>query len=242
MSARPHGEWIDIPTVDGTFGGYLALPPRGPDSGPDAGTGPGIVLIQEIFGVNDHIRTVADQYALDGYVVLAPDLFWRKGHRLDLGYGPADFQRGLDLMMGLDGAKAIADLAATVSVLRARPELAGKVASIGYCMGGRLSFLAAAHAGVDAAVSYYGGGIDTLLGDAPKVGCPIQFHFAELDHYIPMEAVDKVRHAFAGRPEASVHVYPAVDHGFNCWGRAMYNQQAAALARGRVLQFLAGAL
>ena len=173
------GTWIDLKAEDGVFGGYLALPPKGADSGPQGGHGPGIVLIQEIFGVNEHIRAVADQYALDGYVVLAPDLFWRKGHRADLGYGPADFQTGLDLMMTMDGAKAVSDVTATVAALRARPELSGGVAAIGYCMGGRLSFLAAAHSGVDAAVSYYGGGIDSLLGDASKITCPLQFHFAE---------------------------------------------------------------
>lgn len=236
------GTWIDIKAEDGVFGGYLALPPKGPDSGPQGGHGPGIVLIQEIFGVNDHIRTVADQYALDGYVVLAPDLFWRKGHRIDLGYGPADFQTGLDLMMTMDGAKAISDVTATVAALRARPEVTGGVASVGYCMGGRLSFLAAAHAGVDAAVSYYGGGIDGLLGEALRISCPLQFHFAELDHYIQAPAVAAVQATFADRPNASVHVYGGVDHGFNCWGRGMYNQRAAAQARGRVLQFLAETL
>ena len=232
------GTWIDIKAEDGVFGGYLALPPKGADSGPQGGHGPGIVLIQEIFGVNEHIRAVADQYALDGYVVLAPDLFWRKGHRADLGYGPADFQTGLDLMMTMDGAKAVSDVTATVAALRARPELSGGVASIGYCMGGRLSFLAAAHSGVDAAVSYYGGGIDSLLGDAPRISCPIQFHFAASDAHIPPEAVAAVRAAFAGKP-AEVFVYPGSTHGFNCWARASYHAPSAALALGRSLGFLA---
>ena len=104
-------EYLTITVPDGDFQALVVRPAQEPV--------PAIVLIQEIFGVNDHIRTVADQYALDGYVVLAPDLFWRKGHRVDLGYGPADFQKGIDLMMGLDGAKALADLAARFKALAA---------------------------------------------------------------------------------------------------------------------------
>lgn len=227
--------WIDIKTADGTFGGYLAVPPAGPNSG----KGPGIVLIQEIFGVNGHIREVADQYALDGFVVLAPDLFWRAGHRTDLGYSGDDFGKGIALMQGMDFGKAVSDLTATVAALRARPEVTGKVASLGYCMGGLLSFLAAANSGVDAAVSYYGGGTDGQLAQAPNVKCPIIFHFAEKDGYIPMTAVDAVKAAFKGHKDAAVYTYADVDHGFNCWGRSMYDQHAAALARGRTLEFLA---
>jgi carboxymethylenebutenolidase len=235
-------QWIEIKTAEGVFGAYLALPPQGRDSGPQGGKGPGIVLIQEIFGVNEHIRAVADQYALDGYVVLAPDLFWRNGHRMELGYAGDDFQKGIDLMMGLDFAKVATDLAATAQALRARPEVTGKIASLGYCLGGRLSYVMAAQGAVEAAVCYYGSGIDTMLDQVPQITCPIQFHFAALDHYIPLPVVEAVKGAFAGRAQAAVHLYPGVDHGFNCWGRAMYDQRAAALARGRVLQFLAEAL
>ena len=162
-------QWIDIAAKDGgTYGAYLALPPR-PGAG---GRNPGLVLFQEIFGVNAHIRAVAEQYALDGFVVLAPDVFWRDAPRVELGYEGADMERAMQLMNGADDRRLADDVATTVAALRARPEVAGKVASIGYCMGGRLAYVAAATAGVDAAVCYYGGGIHNQLDLAPRVACP----------------------------------------------------------------------
>ena len=176
---------IDIASLDGqTFQGYLALPPTG--------NGPGIVLIQEIFGVNSHIKAVADQYALDGYVVLAPDLFWRMQPGVDLSYSEADFDTALGFMQKMDFSQAVQDLSATVSALRARTECTGKVASLGYCMGGLLSYLSAAGTGVDAAVCYYAGSIENHLEQADKVHCPILFHFAEKDHYISPAALKAV--------------------------------------------------
>jgi len=223
---------LSIPSHDGqSFGAYLALPPKG--------VGPGLVLIQEIWGVNEHIRTVADQYALDGFVVLAPDMFWRQKPGVDLQYTPADSQLAYQYMNGLDGANAVKDLQATAQALRARPELNGKIALLGFCMGGRLSYALAATGAVDAAVCYYGGGIQNNLGAAAAIDVPILFHYAELDDHIPPTTVEAVRGAFAGRSNAQFHVYSGVGHGFNCWGRPMYQQRAAALARGRTLQWLA---
>ena len=226
-----NSRWIDIQVPGGGGpGAYLSLPP--------AGSGPGIILVQEIFGVNAHIRTVADQYALDGYVVLAPDVFWRDAPRVDLGYGEEDFGKGFALLKKTDFEKSTADLAATAQALRARPECTGKVGVVGYCMGGLLAYLVAASGSVDAAVAYYGGGIADELGRAPQVHCPILFHFAELDRFITREHVDAVRRAFAGHGNAIVQTYAGVDHGFNCWARPMYDQRAAALAHGRSLEFL----
>jgi carboxymethylenebutenolidase len=223
---------LSIPSHDGqSFGAYLALPPKG--------TGPGIILIQEIWGVNAHIRAVADQYALDGYVVLAPDMFWRQKPCVDLQYNDADNQLAYQYMNGLDGPNAVKDLQATAQALRGRAEPDSKIASVGFCMGGRLSYAVAATGAVDAAVCYYGGGIQNNLGVAPSITVPILFHYAALDDHIPPTAVAAVQAAFAGRSNAQFHVYPGVGHGFNCWGRAMYNQHAAALARGRTLQWLA---
>lgn len=209
---------------------YLSLPPTG--------RGPGLLLIQEIFGVNAHIRAVADQWAMDGYVVLAPDVFFRQASGTDLGYDATGFDTGLSLMRGHDLEQSVKDLAQAVNTLRARPELDGGVASLGFCMGGLLSFLSAAGAGVDAAVCYYGGGIQHQLAKAADIQVPMLLHFAEEDAYIPLQAVREVRAALADRPDTQVHTYPAVDHGFNCWERPMYNQKAAALARGRSLAFL----
>ena len=229
MTTTSH--WIEITSG---FAGYLALPP--------AGKGPGLLLFQEIFGVNRHIRAVAEQYAQDGFVVLAPDLFWRQAPRVELGYAGDDWKRAFALMQGCAPADALADIAASAAALRARPEVGGaKVGAIGYCMGGRMAYLAAATAGIDAAAPFYGGGIHQQLERAAGIACPVQFHYAGHDDHIPPEAVESVCQAFAGKP-AEVHVYPGSMHGFNCWERASYHAPSAALAHGRALQFLATAL
>ena len=231
-------QWIDIAAKDGgTYGAYLALPPR-PGAG---GRNPGLVLFQEIFGVNAHIRTIAEQYALDGFVVLAPDVFWRDAPRIELGYEGADMDRAIQLMNAADGRRLADDAATTVAALRARPEVAVKVAAMGFCMGGRLAYVAAATAGIDAAVCYYGGGIHNQLDLAERVACPVQFHYAGDDPHIPPDAVARVEEAFIGK-EAEFHLYPGANHGFNCWARGAYDARSAALAHGRTLAFLADRL
>ena len=234
MTAAVKTAWINVTGAAGTFDAYLALPP--------AGTGPGLVLFQEIFGVNAHIRAVAEQYALDGFVVLAPDVFWQQERRVDLGYDGADMTRALELMTAADGAGLMRDVQDSVAALRARPEVAGrKVGAFGYCMGGRLAYAAAATAGVDAAVAYYGGGIQNQLDLAPRITCPVLFHYGALDAHIPPAAVESVRAAMDGKP-AQIHVYPNADHGFNCWARGSYHPASAALAHGRSVEFLAAQL
>lgn len=229
MDSPVKTQWIDIAPG---CAGLLALPP--------AGHGPGLVLWQEIFGVNAHIQAVAAQYALDGFVVLAPDVFWRQAPRVQLGYEGADRAQALALMQGYGAEDALTDIAAGVAALRARPEVGGrKVGSLGYCMGGRLAYLAATTTDVDAAVAYYGGGIHGQLDRAPAVRCPMQFHYAAHDDHIPPEAVQRLQ---AALPRAEVHVYPGAMHGFNCWARASYHAPSAALAHGRSLAFLAQAL
>lgn len=224
--------WLDIAPG---FAAYLALPP--------AGRGPAIVLFQEIFGVNTHIRAVARQWALDGFVVLAPDLFHRRAPRIELGYSGDDHAQGMALHQAYTHEEQLADVAAAMAAARALPEAAGqRCGALGYCMGGRLAFFAAATAGADAAVAYYGGRIQDHLALAPQVKAPIQFHYAGDDAYIPPAAVDAVRAAFAGHDGAEVQVYPGTPHGFNCWSRESYEPRAAALAHGRALQFLATAL
>lgn len=230
-------QWIDIDAADGSgrYGAYLALPPA---PGP-GGASPGLVLFQEIFGVNAHIRAVAEQYAMDGFVVLAPDVFWRQAPRVELGYEGADRDRAMALMKSAEPKQLVADIAASVGALRARPEVgASKVGAVGYCLGGRLAYLAAATAGVDAAVCYYGGGIQDQLDLAPRVACPVQFHYGGDDSHIPPAAVEQVKAAFAGKP-AEFHVYPGAQHGFNCWARGAYDAPSAALAHGRSVAFLA---
>jgi carboxymethylenebutenolidase len=223
--------WTTITGSAGSFDAYLALPP--------AGNGPGLLLYQEIFGVNEHIRTVAEQYALDGFVVLAPDVFWQQQRRLDIGYTPDDIQRGRAMAMATDRAALQRDMVDALRTLRERPEVgARRVGAFGYCMGGRLAYVAAATASVDAAVAYYGGGIQDQLELAPRISCPIMFHYGALDANIPLTAVDKVRAAVQGKM-AEVHVYDNADHGFNCWARGSYHAGSAALAPARSLQFFA---
>jgi carboxymethylenebutenolidase len=225
-------KWIDIQTEDGTFGAYLALPRHG------EGSGPGIVLIQEIFGVNEHIRQVADQYAADGYVVLAPDLFWRSEPRVSLGYGDDDRPHAIELMKAADPTRAVGDIAATAKALRGLAKAGSWVAAVGYCMGGRLAYKAAAAGVIDKAVSYYGGGIDSDLEIASKIQAPIQFHFGGADSHIPQTSIDSIKARFEGRTNASFFVYPGAEHGFNCSHRASYHRHAAALAHGHTLAFL----
>lgn len=230
-----NASWIDIPTRDGQqFQGYLSLPPTG--------SGPGIVLIQEIWGVNHHIRTVADQYALSGYTVLAPDVFWRIEPRLDLDYNEAGNRRAFALAGEVDRDQATLDVADAVDCLKARDEVNGKTAVLGFCLGGQLAFRTAATGKPDAAVCYYGGKTVDYLAEAERITQPILFHHGDLDKSIPPEAIASIKAAFAGRNSAEFFEYADAGHGFNCWGRSLYNQNAAALAQGRSLEFLARVL
>jgi carboxymethylenebutenolidase len=197
-----------------------------------------MVVLQEIWGVNAHIRAVADQYAADGFVVLAPDVFWRQEPSVDLKYDEKDTQKAYHLMQNLDAPNADLDLITTAQALRQRPELNGKIGVVGYCMGGRLAYRMAVNGAVDAAVCYYGGGIQNQLDVAASVKAPILFHYGALDKNIPASAVDAVKTAFASHQDAQIYTYENADHGFNCWGRPMYNQRAAALAHGRTLEWL----
>ncbi|TFW16117.1 dienelactone hydrolase family protein [Duganella callida] len=226
-----NSQWLDVTTDDGTFGAYLSLP-RG-------GKGPGLVLLQEIFGVNQHIRNVADQYAADGYVVLAPDLFWRHGARIELGYDDAGWKRAVELMQATDFAKAQTDIAATLKVLRGLDATAGaKIASLGYCFGGRLSYHTAANGLVDAAVAYYGGGIQNALDRAPEIKVPLLMHFGSADSHIPMDAVKSIAERFEDNEQVEIHIYEGAEHGFNCNHRSSYQQRGAAEAHGHTLVFL----
>jgi carboxymethylenebutenolidase len=218
------GSFITVTAADGgKFQAYLAKPAKG--------SGPGIVLLQEIFGVNHHIKAVADTYAEEGYVVLAPDLFWRLQPGVDLGYTGSDYEQARAFAQRFDAGQSVADIADTVKALRALPECQGKVGALGFCLGGRLAYLAAARAGVDCAVGYYGGGIDQHLDEAIKV--PLMLQFAGADAHIGEAAVAKIRAAFAGREEVEIHVYPGAGHGFNCSERTSFDKPAALMAHSR---------
>ena len=190
-----------------------------------------IVVIQEIFGVNAHIREVVDGYAAEGYTAIAPALFDRIEPYIQLGYSEADMGKGIDLaFQKLQMPQTLADLQSVVSYASER----GSVGVVGYCFGGLLTYLSACNIeGVTAASSYYGGGIAGVLDQAPK--CPLIMHFGELDAHIPMSDVEKIQ---AAHPEVPVYVY-AADHGFNCNHRASFDEDAAALALRRTLAHFA---
>jgi carboxymethylenebutenolidase len=190
-----------------------------------------LVVIQEVFGVNGHIREVADGYAGEGYAVVAPQIFDRVEPDVELGYTEADMGRGIELaFQELEMPNTLADLQAAID----RASRYGRVGVVGYCFGGLLTWLSACELdGVAAASCYYGGGIAGEAGRTPK--CPVIMHFGELDPHIPMTDVDKVR---AARPEVPVYVYNA-DHGFNCDHRGSFDAPSAALARERTVAFFA---
>src|SRR5579859_2780560 len=220
------GQWIEIKAADGgKFRGYLAVPA--------SGQGPGIVLCQEIFGINAYIREVADYYAEEGYVVLAPDLFWRLEKDVDLGYTEEEWKKAFDFLQRFDIDKGMEDITAAVRTLRTRPEVTGKVGALGFCLGGRLAYLAAARSGVDCAVGYYGVTIEKYLNEAARIKVPMVLHFASEDKYAPPEAVEKIKAAFKGRNEVEIYVYQGVDHAFARTGGMHYDRPASMMAHSR---------
>ncbi|HET9090816.1 MAG TPA: dienelactone hydrolase family protein [Acidimicrobiales bacterium] len=199
-----------ITVTDGSFAGHLSLP--------DAGSGPGVLLLQEIFGVNDFLRQKAGDLAALGYVVLAPDVFWRIEPGVELPHDDAGLERGFEVVgrynTEIDLSTKAADLVAALEHLEALPEVSGGVAVMGYCLGGFLAYLTAAEGEPAACVSYYGSGIADALGLVDSIHCPVLFHFGGRDPYIPNEQIEAVTAAFAGRPDVTVRVEPEAGHAF----------------------------
>ena len=202
-------------------------------STPETGSGPGIVLLQEIFGVNRSMRDVADYYAEEGYVVIAPDLFWRIEPGIELGYSEAEVRQARAYKQQFDVDQSLDDIAAAVAALRAMPECTGKVGALGFCLGGRLAYLTAARGAVDCAVGYYGGGIDQSLAEAARIACPMALHFGTEDTSIPMDAVARIQDALAGRDDVEIYIYPGAGHGFAAKPRASYDKPSAMMAHSR---------
>jgi len=190
----------------------------------------GLVVIQEAFGVNHHIRSVADGFAKDGFLAVAPALFDRIQPGVELGYDPADLQKGIALARQSNTADAVTDVAAALEYLR--KQTARKCGVIGYCFGGTMAWLAAARLDPSAAVGYYGGHIAHFAHENPS--CPVMLHFGTLDKHIPKADVDRVGIA---HPDVQIYWYEA-DHGFNCDARASFDAAAAKQARERSLEFL----
>jgi carboxymethylenebutenolidase len=216
------GRWIEVTAGDGFKGVAYRADPAGKSRG-------GLVVAQEIFGVNAHIRSVCDGFAADGYLAVAPALFERYEQGVDLGYTPDDIARGREIRGRVATGEALADIAAARDVAAQ----AGKVGVIGYCWGGLLAWLAAARVpGFACAVVYYGGGITEAIGEQPR--CPVMGHFGEQDAMIPMAGIQALA---AAHPSAQVFTYPA-GHGFNCDQRGSFHAESAKLARERSLTFL----
>jgi carboxymethylenebutenolidase len=218
------GQWIELTASDGFRPAAYRADPAGPDKPRGA-----LVVVQEIFGVNGHIRAVCDGFAAEGYVTVAPALFDRYERNVDVGYTPEDIARGRELKAKASTDAALHDIAAA----RDAAASAGRVGIVGYCWGGFITWMSASRLpGFTCAVAYYGGGILDAIGEQPK--CPLMAHFGERDTMIPVAGVQKLA---AAHPEAQVFVYPA-DHGFNCDQRKSYDAAAARLARERTLEFL----
>ena len=225
------GSWIDVPAAgDGSFRTYVSTPPRG--------SGPGLLLLQEIFGVNDTMRAHADELAREGYAVFVPDLFWRIEPAIELDYSPEGWQRAFDLYGKFDEDQGVEDIAATLAAVRRHPACVGKIGALGYCLGGKLAFLTGCRTDVDCSVCYYGVGIEKNIGEVGNIKHPMLLHFAELDKFSPPEAVAKVKAAAAGRPDIEIHEYPGVDHAFARIGGDHYDEAAASLANSRSRAFL----
>jgi carboxymethylenebutenolidase len=216
------GQRLNLTAADGfrlsAYRADPAAPPRG-----------GLIVVQEIFGVNGHIRAVCDGFAADGYAAIAPALFDRSERDVDLGYAPEDVARGRELKARAQTDAALRDIAAA----REAAASAGRIGIVGYCWGGYISWMSAARvADLACAITYYGGGMPEAIAEQPR--CPVLAHFGERDTGIPLASVQQFA---AAHPEVEVHLYPA-GHAFNCDQRGGYDAAAAQLARERTLAWL----
>lgn len=225
------GERIELTTADGKFGAYLAKPALSQE-------GPGIVVIQEIFGVNKVVRDICDGYAEQGFFAIAPDLFWRIEPGVDItDQSEAEWAKAFDLFGKFNADTGVQDIAATIAALRATPGVTGKVGAVGYCLGGLLAYLTAARTDADASVSYYGVNIANMLGEAAGITKPLLMHVAAKDQFVPPDAQAKMAEALAGHAQVTMLTYAGQDHAFSRTGGAHYHADAARSANAASLAF-----
>ena len=223
-------ETLTITTPDGDFSAYVARP--------SAAEASAVVVIQEIFGVNQVMRDICDGLAGQGFVAVCPDLFWRIEPGIDItDQSEAEWKRAFELYNAFDVDNGVADIAATVAAVRELPGVTGKVGAVGFCLGGLLAFLTATRTDVDAAVAYYGVGIEKYVAEAEKLAKPLLIHIAEEDQFVPKEAQKVILAALKDHPQIQVHTYPGRDHAFARVGGAHYDAADAAKAGGRSLTF-----
>ena len=228
---------ISIEGPDGSFGSYLAIP--------ESGTGPGLLVIQEIFGVNQVMRDLCDNFAEQGYIAACPDLFWRIEPDIQLtDKTEEDWGKAFEYMNKFlpDFEKGVADLQATMSFLRSYQGSTGKVGCVGFCLGGSLAYTMACSSDSDASIGYYPVQIDDHLPYAEYIKKPAMFHIAEKDDFCPPESQTAIAQAFEKNGKITLHSYPGVDHAFARLGGGNYNRAAAELADGRTSALLKSAL
>lgn len=231
MTATITTREVTIASHDGqSFNAYLAVPA--------AGHGPGLVLCQEIFGINDFMRRTAQALAEEGYVVLAPDLFWRQQPGIQLTDGPADMPRAFELYQRFDVELGVKDIASTLAALRALPEQQGGAGVLGYCLGGKLAYLAACRTDADVAIGYYGVGIEDSLQEAANLRGRLVLHIAEQDGFCPPPARQRILEALGGKSNVELYVYPGMDHAFARTGGAHYDKPSALMAHQRSMAAL----
>jgi carboxymethylenebutenolidase len=229
MAANP----VQVTAADGkNFDAYVCLP--------EAGNGPGVIVIQEIFGINAWLRSVADWLAANGFLAVAPDLFHRQEPGIELtDQTDAEWQKAFQLYALFDENLGTRDLQDTVSMVRQMPECAGgKVGTIGFCLGGKLAYLMACRSDANANIGYYGVGIEKNLDEADNMKGALLLHIAEEDQYVPPPAQEQIQKRVGKNSQATIYVYQGMDHAFARVGGAHYNKDGAELANARSLDFL----
>lgn len=223
-----------IETNGGVMGGYMPSVPEGESR-------PGLVIIQEIFGVNKVMRDLTDSWAEKGYTTICPDLFWRFKPGIDItDQTQEEWDQAFGYYQAFDEDKGTDDIKATIDMLRQHPSCNGKVGAIGFCLGGKLAFLTATRTDVNATVSYYGVGIEQNIIETSYVTSPLMLHIAEEDEYVPHDAQGTIlAAALAHKSLVSAHVYPSVNHAFARIGGGHYHEESASLANQRTEDFLA---
>ena len=220
-----------INSPDGSFHAYIARPASQP--------APAVVVLQELFGVNADVRATCDELASQGFIAVAPDLFWRQEPGVDLDVrSEADWQHGLRLYSGYDRDAGVRDVAQTIRAAANLPESTGKVALQGYCLGALMAFITAARHEVSAAVAYHGGDTEKYLGEVGGLRAPLLMHLGEEDEFISKPAQAQIKAALSRTPNATVYSYPGQRHAFSRHNGTHYNATAAVLANGRTREFL----
>jgi len=224
------GERTTITTKDGSFGAYVARPAKA--------KAPAVVVIQEIFGVNQVMRDITDGLAGQGYLAICPDLFWRIEPGIDItDQSEAEWKRAFELFNAFDVEAGVVDIQATIKHIRADAGCSGKVGAVGFCLGGLLAFLTATRTDADAAVSYYGVGIENRLDETEKLTRPLLMHIAEEDQFVPKDAQAMILKALKDHQHVEIHTYPGRDHAFARVGGEHYDAGDAAKAGQRSLAF-----